>query len=511
MDNFITLLLNISYGLFYNLYYRALLGIKNYNKKDYLKIAISTAILATYLFVTSIFNFIEPLRSILALIILGGNIYAFDKEAKIPKFVAIALSFSITTVVWYVSMFIIYALAPLNVDDKLIHSISLVLSLVINLLALTFINRRNRSKHLNEPLIKRMYYLASVIVLAIHSYVRMNMQVEQGEKIDYLLYVILFAFAGWLVSFVKFLIKYRKKEYKLKTEKAQIKKAHDFLKEDNETLEKVVYEVEAENHTIVKLVPTIMETLNSALGAMSPEEIKGLTPEQKSKMQYLYRTYLGDIKTTTKQLQLNMELPKTAWDSLNDYFEKCNNRAIKENVSFRVNVYSDLHVLDKMGVPPLKTQEVIADHIDNAFKQIATMPDKQGVISVYFEKLKGIYQIRIEDNAHDFPVDILANLGRRGVTTNGTGHGFANTLKAIMLIDASLIIREYAPEHECTFNKSIILRFDGEHQFIIESYRSEKIKNANGLGNATIKHAKRVIDKKPESITENVLAVVSAQ
>ena len=121
------------------------------------------------------------------------------------------------------------------------------------------------------------------------------------------------------------------------------------------------------------------------------------------------------------------------------------------------------------------------------------------MIKVHFSRRDGVYEISILDNAPAFPPHVLANLGRRGVSTNGTGNGFANTLESLALFSASLIVRENAPEDQCHYNKRITIRFDGRAAFQIESYRAEEIKVLAAGGLAEIVYREMWCDKPPEA------------
>ena len=71
-----------------------------------------------------------------------------------------------------------------------------------------------------------------------------------------------------------------------------------------------------------------------------------------------------------------------------------------------------------------------------------------------------------------------------------------NTLETLSLFGGSLIIREYAPDSECNINKCITIRFDGQNQFIIQSYRADEVK-ASGETFANVEYVDKLIDQEP--------------
>ena len=61
------------------------------------------------------------------------------------------------------------------------------------------------------------------------------------------------------------------------------------------------------------------------------------------------------------------------------------------------------------------------------------------------------------------------------------------TFETLNEIKASLIIEEYNPQSS-RYTKSINVRFDGENQYIIYSYRAQEIKQQDKHGKVIIKN-----------------------
>ena len=274
----------------------------------------------------------------------------------------------------------------------------------------------------------------------------------------------------------------------------QIKRYRERIKmqEENENLTKLQRMAFAELHTTGKVIPSVLNTLNEALGAMTPDQIETTIKEHGKEILDLTQIYWDEQKKVTIQNQKNMRFPRTSWILINNYFIECKQRAVKNVVGLEIYVVTDVKILQEIGIPQFDVVKMFADHIDNSFKEIAKS-GKPGVIDVYFKMSDGAYEIVIKDNAHEFPLDVLSNLGLRSVSTNNSGDGFANTLQTMERFGGSLIICEYAPEDECRCNKSVTLRFDGENQFKIQSYRADEIKALKGESTATIEYMEKPI------------------
>lgn len=126
-------------------------------------------------------------------------------------------------------------------------------------------------------------------------------------------------------------------------------------------------------------------------------------------------------KTNGIKTQRKTKMPKTSWLLLNEFFKECNRRAVKDGVYFQLSVLDDITPLDEMGVSEVSVLKVFSDHINNSFKEIATLGrDWRGAIQVYFSLHQNGYKISISDNAPEFSPQVFAFLGHRGISTNGT-------------------------------------------------------------------------------------------
>ena len=111
---------------------------------------------------------------------------------------------------------------------------------------------------------------------------------------------------------------------------------------------------------------------------------------------------------------------------------------------------------------------------------VETIGAENGRILVELSEKNGSYAITVFDNGVDFEIATLAKLGKECVTTHaengGSGIGFMTTFETLRKAHASLVITEF--ENKTPFSKSIAFIFNGDNNFIIQSYRSSQLKAA---------------------------------
>jgi len=166
ITNALSMLLVIILGLWIVLYYQALVGIKG----SWAKITISVAAFATTLSLATLCNLGEPLCTTLAIIALGIALYIFDK--KLPNFAAIALSYSTTMFVWFISIAIVLLLIfPFPLLATYFSSLlGVLLCFLINMLIYVFIKKRQKKIMLGNPIISWTCYVMGLIMLAFYTY-----------------------------------------------------------------------------------------------------------------------------------------------------------------------------------------------------------------------------------------------------------------------------------------------------------------------------------------------------
>jgi len=118
---------------------------------------------------------------------------------------------------------------------------------------------------------------------------------------------------------------------------------------------------------------------------------------------------------------------------------------------------------------------LLGNLLENAIKETAKVKSGHKEVHLQIYDDKDEFTIDVTDSAHEFELDILKNLGVRGNSTNGTGHGYVEILEIIHQVDASLLIKEWPTS--TAYAKSICVVFDEMGEISIGSnYRRDTLK-----------------------------------
>lgn len=118
------------------------------------------------------------------------------------------------------------------------------------------------------------------------------------------------------------------------------------------------------------------------------------------------------------------------------------------------------HILESKYIERYQLLQMIGDLYRNAFKVITKRTMGRILICFGFGR-SGAYEISIYDNGQPFPKYVLDHLGKRGVTTGGTGHGMADIFTVLKASNASFVLNQALANHN-TFTKGISIVFDQE-------------------------------------------------
>jgi len=140
-----------------------------------------------------------------------------------------------------------------------------------------------------------------------------------------------------------------------------------------------------------------------------------------------------------------------------------------------LEVANELKDWNELAISGLKLARLIENFVSNALKELAKMDNNGKLVVVRFYKNEaGFSAFEVADNAHEFPIDILLNLGKRKNSTNETGDGYFEVFEILDEIAASFLIEE---KHFLDQNhKKIMVIFDGNHRREIKSdFRQEQL------------------------------------
>lgn len=185
------------------------------------------------------------------------------------------------------------------------------------------------------------------------------------------------------------------------------------------------------------------------------------------------------IKDVSKQF-LNtstiLDLPKTEISEIDDMLNFLQHECSENNIDFDLQLNGNLYHMINTFIPKEDLEILLADHIKNAIIAINSSDNINRSILVRLGLIDNYYSLYVYDSGIEFEPDTLSNLGKKPVTAHanngGTGFGFMNTFDTLKKYNASLIINELNPPSPDNYTKSIVISFDGKHEFKINSYRS---------------------------------------
>jgi hypothetical protein len=160
-------------------------------------------------------------------------------------------------------------------------------------------------------------------------------------------------------------------------------------------------------------------------------------------------------------------------DRLFEYFAK---QFAQDNIDFNLIMNGSIVYMVNNIIGQGDLETLIANHLKNAQIAINAGDNPCRRIAVTIGLSENLYEFTVFDSGIPFEVDTLVRLGTDRVTTHagtgGSGIGFETTFKTMQEYDASLIINEQE-QSETDYSKSVSIRFDSKHQYIIETYRPD--------------------------------------
>lgn len=252
---------------------------------------------------------------------------------------------------------------------------------------------------------------------------------------------------------------------------------HNLLVRDlNETKE----ELKEKNKEIEKLENDILETskINHSI-SHKQRSLEYKLNELMLNTEFANELDITDkIKDVSKQLLTTSSVPKlrkTNIIEIDDMLNFLQHECVKNNIDFDFQLNGNIFHMINTFISKENLEILLADHIKNAIIAINSSDNINKSILVRLGLIDDYYSLYVYDSGIEFEPDTLSNLGKKPITTHadngGTGFGFMNTFDTLKKYNASLIINELNPPCSDNYTKSIVIKFDGKHEFKINSYR----------------------------------------
>ena len=231
-------------------------------------------------------------------------------------------------------------------------------------------------------------------------------------------------------------------------------------KREIDRLHNEVKELSAKIHAAKETIPAYrrrLEDLKAMAAQLNQEELSSELSDITSEFAALSEAVR---RKGQKEYLSQHPLSSTGLKIIDAQLENEKQDAAELGIEFDCSVSTPLNELVqrlRISVPEL--QQILGDLISNAIRQSHTTGTKHSQVELFLGDTKDGYTIQVYDAAAHFNPEILARIGERGATTNGTGNGLADILETLTPYQASLVIEEYAPDDDYT--KSVSVIFDG--------------------------------------------------
>ena len=254
--------------------------------------------------------------------------------------------------------------------------------------------------------------------------------------------------------------------------------SEEHFKEQLEERDKEIEKQRQSNEFLAKIVHRdnhLMNSLNTAIDAYQNADDNA----EKSDLFHEIQTMIKERGELIDREQRDTKLlPSTGSllidSTINDLYIK----AAAHGIDFDMAASAPVSEIIGKYISQTDLQTLLSDHIKDAVIAVEARGEGSGKILLDLSMQNDNYCITIYDNGVAFEIDTLSKLGRERVTTHadsgGSGIGFMTTFETLNKAYASLIITEF--DSTMPFTKSVAFRFDGESNFIIQSHRSEELK-----------------------------------
>ncbi len=227
--------------------------------------------------------------------------------------------------------------------------------------------------------------------------------------------------------------------------------------EKNEELAKII-------HRDNKLIPSMMIAVENCIKGGSAADAQGVLDELKKLYEERTDAVLSIVESATP-------LKKTGDFTIDSIMEFLRSIGTKHKAEMSVEAKDNaVALLREKFIDVTELNTMLCDLGENAL-----IAAKGGKVKFYFDCPDNMPQISIYDSGEPFAVQVLAEMGKRKITTHindgGSGTGLFQTFKILKTYAASFIIDEADCGEE--FTKRVIIIPDGKGRHVIRSCREE--------------------------------------
>lgn len=242
-----------------------------------------------------------------------------------------------------------------------------------------------------------------------------------------------------------------------------------YLKSEHDKLAEII-------HKDNKLIPAITMAIidskenNTELSLSELDTDSDLT--LKLKQLYSERT-----ETLANYQQEILQLPLSAYNSVNAVLSYMQSLALKDNIQYQLILFDNLTSTIPNEISEDDFIHILSDLLTNAINACRNIPS--AAIQIYLGKFDNISTIRICNTGQVFHIDTLKNLGQSRHTTHaetgGSGIGLMDIWRIKERYAVTLLIDEVTDTSLSQSTVCISILFNNKNHYIIQSDRHKEL------------------------------------
>lgn len=232
---------------------------------------------------------------------------------------------------------------------------------------------------------------------------------------------------------------------------------------DKQQEQKKIQDLTAYSHHTREIIPSMGRALDK-IGEMSEhmDQVSQIIEE-------LREICSTDERQTAENAKIIKTFESTGIIALDLQLERYLEEAEKQNFTLDIIVRAPVKdILKSKDIEIYTLLQIVGDLYRNANKVVRKNKSEGRILMCFGYNTDGFYEFSIYDNGNPFPEYVLEHLGKRGVTTDGMGHGISDIFEALHRGKMSYFLNQLLPK-ESIFTKGICITFDGREKISINS------------------------------------------
>lgn len=476
---YVCLIKSISINLGFNICFAKITNIQsaNLNKMQKFIITIFTIFITVFQCLLSYYT--STFLVLLPLVFIYSSLYAIILKKDIPESIvesiislSISCIFSLFSILCSSILYASFCTIMNHFNIYYTRQFYIAFTILMGCLNIWFVliffkikKLKNGFTFLNNEYIKLQILIITIIVVFLYSFGR-----SFTKQNLFLTFIGVFIIV--LVILKQVFLLYQKQKLQLQTLKDYEKELSDIKEElriTKEEKEKII----KSNHEFYHRQEALKNKLNTLLNNNYSTEMSNELTNITSRINNLSSEYEDKLKSSPKIDTCGIE----EIDDMLTYFQnECNNN----NIEFICKLDGNINKIINNVITLSQFETLLGDLIRNSIIAINHTSNENRNIMLVFGLKNEVYELDIYDSGVNFEIETLLKLGLEKCSTHlnegGTGIGFITTFETLQNTKSSLIITEM---NSGNYSKCIGIRFDGNSNYIIDSYRIDSIKAQN--------------------------------